>query len=497
VKIVSVTGEALPGHGPTTVELPPGLIAVVGGDGRLRRLAHRLFSGQAPGVIVSTLPRVPDPVLSRLPEDLRASLEHGGDLDRAESVVEAGARALALLEGLGRVESARTQLARLRGVDTAPGPAGQEASGPEPEALLARIRDLEGAVEELDALEAELRALRADDAEVTGDLEQATMEWLRERQDAETHLQTYRDRARELKQRLVQLEEEGGEATCPTCRRPLSDHLPAVQELLSEEWEDVVQDGSWWRRRREQLENKPDRLRDVERRALRMHAQTKTLAEQVEVARSRVAEMEDLRAQLAELTDRSGARPPGGADVGPGLDAGAWRSADAALAATAREMRREARALLLDRAGRILGRITAGRILSIGWMDSGRIELFGVEGALRPVAEEDLAAAFVAIRIAALRTLAARAGTATPPFILGEPFDRLDEPIRIRTVEWLRRALGTDFEQALIVTRGEIVESYPEAFDGILELRRDALAGPSAFRSVPAGLGTLRLLREE
>lgn len=492
MKIVSVTGEALPGHGPITVELPPGLIAVVGGDGRLRRLAHRLFSGRAPGVIVSTLPRVPDPVLSRLPGELRDTLEHGGDLDRAESVVEAGARALALLEGLGRVEAARTQLARLRGVDTQP-----DTSGPEPEALLARIRDLEGATEELDALEGELRSLRADDAEVTGDLEQATMEWLRERQDAETHLQTFRDRARELKQRLGQLEEEGGDATCPTCRRPLTDHLPAVQDLLRDEWEDVVQDGSWWRRRREQLENKPDRLRDIERRALRMHAQTKTLAEQVEVARSRVAEMEQLRARLSELTDRAGARPPGGTEVAPGLDAAVWTASDVALASTAREMRRDARDLLLDRAGRILGRITAGRILSIGWMDSGRIELFGVEGALHPVAEEDLAAAFVAIRIAALRTLAARAGTATPPFILGEPFDRLDEPIRIRTVEWLRRALGTDFEQALIVTRGEIVESYPEAFDAILELRRDALAGPSAFRSVPAGLGTLRLLREE
>jgi len=44
------------------------------------------------------------------------------------------------------------------------------------------------------------------------------------------------------------------------------------------------------------------------------------------------------------------------------------------------------------------------------------------------------------------------------------------------------------------VTRGEIVESSPEIFDGIVELRREALAGPSVFRSVPAGMGTLRLV---
>jgi len=491
VRIVSVHGEAMPGTGPVAVEVPAGLVAVVGGDGRLRRLAHRMLSG-GPGITVSTLPRVPDPVLSRLPDDLRGSLEHGGDLDRAEAVVEAGSRALAMLEGLGRVEAARAQLGRLRGVDP-----DADHGGVEPEAVLARIRELEGASEELEALESELRALRADDAEVTGDLEVATMEWLRERQDAETHLQTYRDRARELKSRLAELDSEGEDATCPTCRRPLSEHLPAVQELLRDEWEDVVQDGSWWRRRREQLENKPDRLRELERRTLRMHSETESLAERVKVARARVDEMEELRARLADLADPRGARAPRSADVAAALDAEVWAAADGALARTARTMRRGARALLLDRAARILGRMTAGRILSIAWTESGRIELSGVEGILHPVAEEDMAAAFVAIRIAAVRTLAARAGTATPPFILGEPFDRLDEPIRIRTVEWLRRAIGPGFEQVLLVTRGDIVESCPEVFDGILELRREGLSGPSVFRSVPAGMGTLRLVASD
>lgn len=492
MRIVSVHGEAMPGLGPISVELPAGLVAVVGGDGRLRRLAHRMLSG-GDGATVSTLPRVPDPVLSRLPAELRGSLEHGGDLDRAEAVVEAGARALALLEGLGRVEAARAQLGRLRGVDP-----DADRAGVAPEAVLARIRELEGAPAELDALESELRGLRADDAEVTGDLEVATMQWLRERQDAETHLQTYRDRARELKSRLAEMEAEGGDATCPTCRRPLADHLAAVQELLSDEWEDVVGDGSWWRRRREQLEDKPDRLQDLERRALRMHSETEVLAERVKTARARVEEMEGLRSGLAQMADPvadpGGARAPRGTELSGGLEPEVWVRADNALAETARTMRRDARELLLDRAARILGRMTAGRILSLAWAESGRLELSGVEGVLHPVAEEDLAAAFVAIRIAAVRTLAARAGTATPPFILGEPFDRLDEPIRIRTVEWLRRAIGPDFEQVLIVTRGEIVESSPEIFDGIVELRREALAGPSVFRSVPAGMGTLRLV---
>jgi len=492
MRITSVHGEAVPRHGPISVELPPGLVAVVGADGRLRRLAHRLLSGEGAGITVSTLPRVPDPVLSRLPEEVRRALESGADLERPEDVIRAGARALALLEGLDRIEAARARLARLRGID----PDAPE-EGPEPEAVLARIRELEQAPEELAALEEELRGLRADDAEVTGDLEVATMEWLRERQDAETHLQAYRDRARELKVRLRELSDEGEEASCPVCRRPLSEHFNAVQEVLQDEWEGVVQDGSWWRSRREQLEGKPDRLVELERRALRMHSETEKLAERVEVARSRVAEMEELRAELAQVADRSGARAPRGQPIDPELPVEAWRDVDRALSRTARGMRTRNRALLLDRTARILGRLTAGRILSASWSESGRLELFGVEGALHPMAEEDSAAAMVAARIAALRTLAARAGTPTPPLVLGEPFDRMDEAVRIRTVELLRAAIGRDFEQVLLVTRGEVVEGFPEAFDGILELRRDALAGPSVFRSVPAGLGTLRLVASD
>ena len=55
-----------------------------------------------------------------------------------------------------------------------------------------------------------------------GDMEEANMEWLRERQDAETHLLAYRDRARELKLRLQELESGGLETACPTCERVLA-----------------------------------------------------------------------------------------------------------------------------------------------------------------------------------------------------------------------------------------------------------------------------------
>ncbi len=107
---------------------------------------------------------------------------------------------------------------------------------------------------------------------MTGDVEQATMEWLRERQDAETHLKAYLDRASELKARLAQLEAGGPEAPCPTCGRPLADHLGEVRVQLREEWESVVQDGRWWKRRRAQLEDKPEHLRALEAAAERLEA---------------------------------------------------------------------------------------------------------------------------------------------------------------------------------------------------------------------------------
>ena len=132
------------------------------------------------------------------------------------------------------------------------------------ENLRARVQELRRLPEAVLMKERELREMRADNVEVSGDMEVANMEWLRERQDAETHLLAYRDRARELKVRLQQLEAGGPESECPTCDRLLAERFQTVLTVLREEWESVVQDGSWWKRRREQLDFKPSHLQDLE-----------------------------------------------------------------------------------------------------------------------------------------------------------------------------------------------------------------------------------------
>jgi len=169
-----------------------------------------------------------------------------------------------------------------------------------------RIRELQDSPIELRVLERELGQLRADAAEAAGEVEVQTMEWLRERQDAETHLSAYRDRARELKFKLGSLEETGEDAPCPTCGRHLKDHFPEVIQYLQDEWDSVVQDGTWWRRRRDQLELKPEAIQEVESRSIRLHSKVEDVAERVEVARSALRELEDLREIKAELEKRRG-----------------------------------------------------------------------------------------------------------------------------------------------------------------------------------------------
>ena len=477
MRIARVRTSSLPGVGPVTLDLPGGVIALVAPDGRVRRALGRILTAaEGKGAEETLIPHVPDPHLARLPDGLLHRLRTGRNLGDAEQVVAAGARALAWGLGLDRVEAARARLGVLRG----PASAGGTGSTEE---LLGKIRDLEGVPDELAGLEGDLREFRGDDIEVAGDLEQATMEWLRERQDAETHLRAYRDRARELRGRLRDLE-RGSDADCPVCGRPLAEHLDRVRSSFEEEWDDIVQDGSWWKRRREQLELKPDRLQEFERKALRVRAATERLSERVELARTRVRELEDVRAQLASLL-------PGDSGVvgGVGVTRAAWDAADRVLAVTSRQLRTEAQTRLLDRLTSHVLRITAGRLIGVTRSGPSQLTLEGMDGSLHPPSEEDGAAAQVAARIAAVELVWESAAVPGAGLLLGEPFDRLEDEEKIRTVDLLRERAKGGLAQAVVLTRGQVVDLFPEGFDAVLELRGDG----SGWSRIPSGMGVIRL----
>jgi len=326
---------------------------------------------------------------------------------------------------------------------------------------------------ELRTAERELRTLRADAAEADGDLEVAAMDWLRERQDAETTLHAYRDRAREVKLRLRKMETAGPTTPCPTCGRILESHYDEVLAELREEWEAIVQDGSWWRRRWEQLEPKPPHLQEREGRSLRLHAALEATSERVEL----------LRARLAEMAGAPGRRLSGSPE-------GPLGHAVAALLRVRDARLSRAREVLLSRASRYVGRISGGRILAVTWAD-GSAQLQADAGPLTPLSEEDLASGRLALRLAAV-SLVAAGGHNLASLVLEEPFDRLDAEAGVRTLLLLRKLLR-EVPRIVLVTRGDMVDAQPEIFDAVLEVRDDAQSGSAALRPAPAGAGRVIL----
>lgn len=450
MKIMALTGLRAADLPPLEAELGDGMVALIGTSedaSEARRALLCAVTMEEPGVRVSG--RV---------SGAGAELLWGG----SGGVTEAVEAAAAWIAGpaLERVHAARTAL------DSLPPVGGPSDSGDKKHDKA--MRRLEGASEELRADELAARELRAEWAVVTGDTEQATMEWLRERQDAETTLQAYRDHARELKARLGQLDTGGAEAPCPTCGRPLADHLSDVRIRLREEWESIVQDGSWWRRRREQLEDKPEQLRTLEERTLRLHAAMQEATERLEIARRRLREGEALH---------KSAQPEPHCPEGR------------ALARLAAELRHRALATVLCEAGRLAERITASRVLWIRLGEEGPIGE-GTSHAGAPAAH-DRAAVDLACRVAAA-TLARGAGAPLAGMIVGEALEALDPQDRLRAVDVLGEAADV-LGQVVIVTGTDLVHSRPEAFAVAYSLRGDARE-TEALQPLAVGAATLELI---
>ncbi|MEX0856209.1 MAG: metallophosphoesterase [Gemmatimonadota bacterium] len=195
---------------------------------------------------------------------------------------------------------------------------------------------------DLPRMERALVELRADALEAAGEVELQLLEWVRNRQEADSRLQAYRERARELRSRIRLVEERGSEEPCPTCGRPLGKHAPRMESVLQDEWEGVVQDGKWWKRRRLQLEEKSEALQEMEEASLRLHARVEDEAERLEGIRERIRHRtegagKDIREEGGHTAH--GPYPP--LESLPGLRG------------------------LLRNAGRILGTITEGRLSGI------------------------------------------------------------------------------------------------------------------------------------
>jgi len=441
----------LPGLGRVSTSIPPGLTAILGGGGRARRAVAELFlAAGATG---------PAGAVSRW---------WGGELvETLDGAFRSSVDAVAESRGLGLIDGALERLGA-RAAPVVEPPAGgvrrmaQGAIRVDPEQVAAEFR----------TAQRELLASRADVTEIDGDLEVATMDWHRERQDAETTLHAYRDRARELRSRIRRMEAAGAGAPCPTCGRALAAHYDTVLADLRDQYESVVQDGSWWRSRWEQLEPKPDHLQELERRSLTLHAALEAGSERVELLRARLRELEG-RSEVPETVLEG----PQGSIVTSLMRVRAARLARVSD-------------LLLDRGSRFVSRISGSRILAFT-LDEGTVHLQGSEGVLTPLSEEDLAAGRIALRLATASLVAAR-GAIVASLPIEQPFDRLDEEARIRALV-LTKSLLPEIPRIVLFSRGDAVDARPELFDYVLEVRDEEFLSGPVLRPAPSGPGRISI----
>jgi hypothetical protein len=106
-------------------------------------------------------------------------------------------------------------------------------------------------------------------------------------------------------------------------------------------------------------------------------------------------------------------------------------------------------------------------------------------------ADEDRAAAVVALRMALVELLA-EDWNPIGSFVLGDPFDRMGAEDQLRALSLLRRILSR-IPQVLLLTRGSVVERAPEFFDGLFDFREHPERGRASLRTLPAGVGLLRV----
>ena len=451
-------------------EVGPGLVALAGGSGPVRgqmleQLAVRCTEG----------------------DEWLATLVAGHGLTEPAKAWRRVVRVLAQCYGLGAVD---TELLALQDWRSEIGP---EVMDPSMDTLRARVRQLRRLPEAVRTKEREIRELRADAAEVSGDMEVANMDWLRERQDAETNLLAYRDRARELKLRLQELADGGPETACPTCDRLLGERFASVVTGLREEWESVVQDGSWWKRRRQQLDFKPSHLQELEGRAILLQAAIERHTEELERLRARLPELTEVEDRLLAL---------GSAGTSLASERSTRRQNRRQLSDEDRKRRcRTLEALregligdaehsLAARAGRYLNRLTGGSVLGIGLTADGEPTVVRDEGARRPSSDEEVAAYLFALRLA-LIDLGADHRVAFDEVVFGDTFDRLEPEMRIRAVGLLRRLLSR-VPKILLFCRDDVLEAIPESFDWIVDLAVDRTGLPRTTIK-RSGVGTLRV----
>ncbi|HEV2749604.1 MAG TPA: SMC family ATPase [Gemmatimonadales bacterium] len=240
------------------------------------------------------------------------------------------ADALAAREQLRRLETELAPITRLKKeVGELERLQGEAAARRADEAQLAELRRAAGVLERrvtalgdvadsLARATAAARELHERLEAVERVVEEERTAWVRDRQYAETKRTELLKLYEEVKEQRDQIVQLGPEGTCPTCKRPLGTEYAAVLALLDAQLEVITGDGKYFRQRLEQLAQPPAKVLDAEAERDRVLEESRRasgrageLQAQVEERERAGAELADARRRMKELERRLTGRPVG------------------------------------------------------------------------------------------------------------------------------------------------------------------------------------------
>jgi len=142
--------------------------------------------------------------------------------------------------------------------------------------------------------------------------------WVRDKEYAGTRRAELLKQYDEVKDQRDKIERLGPEGECPTCRRPLGAEHPAVVGVLDRQIQAIVDDGTYFRQRMEQMAEPPRAVTDAEAARDAVREETKRASEREGTLRAQAAERTRLEKErvglarrAAEVEQRVAARPAG------------------------------------------------------------------------------------------------------------------------------------------------------------------------------------------
>jgi exonuclease SbcC len=161
------------------------------------------------------------------------------------------------------------------------------ARTPDPAELKKEEKELEKAQKALAKLQEEVEAMRT--------------VWVRDLQDARTKRQTLLDQFADIKEQRERIEKLGPDGACPTCTRPLGKEFPNVLGVLERQLQEVMDNGTFYKKRIDQLTKEPAELSKGEKARDKADKDLQTRNEKLGQLRAGAEEAEGLRKESDQL----------------------------------------------------------------------------------------------------------------------------------------------------------------------------------------------------